>query len=94
MWRFLSTCRSPRSGRVGIIVGYDGAWLKPGKARNSQEGVGTAIGALSGHVVACGRRTKQCSRCKPGAPCGRVDCQVSHVGSSGSMFINDDGCNL
>ena len=72
-------------GRVGMGVSYDGAWLKPGTAYNSQEGIGSAIGTLSGQVVASGRRSKQCLRCKPGAPCGRADCNANHVGASGAM---------
>ena len=72
-------------GRVGVAISFDGAWSKRGNARNSQEGIATAIGCRSGQVVASGRRSKQCSRCKPDAPCGRADCTANHVGSSGSM---------
>ena len=72
-------------GHVGLAISFDGAWQKPGQARNSQEGYSAAIGVRSGKVVASARRSKQCRHCKPGAPCERADCNANHVGASGAM---------
>ena len=72
-------------GRVLIGISFDTAWPKRGRGFNSQEGFGTAIGFRTGKVVTGLRRSKQCSRCKPGQPCGLPTCNANHVGSSGAM---------
>lgn len=73
-------------GCVGIQLEMDGQWQKPGKGYNSKEGATTAVGGRTRKIVAGAHRSKDCSHCKRlQMPCGRVDCNKNHVGSSASM---------
>ena len=60
-------------GRVPITVEYDMCWAKrsSGKAYNSLEGSGSALGAVTGKVLLSRVMTKDCDRCRKGL-CGSV----------------------
>ena len=70
-------------GRVPLTITYDGRWQKPGAAKNSMEGFGAAMGGRGKKVVASTWFSKDCSRCKVGAPCG--NCNRTFAGPSGNM---------
>ncbi|KAL1503516.1 hypothetical protein AB1Y20_011996 [Prymnesium parvum] len=59
-------------GEVPVSIAYDAQWMKPGKAMNSAEGYGEAIGSLSRKCVMTAHRSK-------------VGPLANHRGSSGSM---------
>ena len=74
-------------GRVPITCEYDMCWAKrsSGKAYNSLEGSGSALGAVSGKVLLSRVMTKDCDRCRKGLCEGGPRCNKNYSGSSGGM---------
>jgi hypothetical protein len=74
-------------GKVPITVEYDMCWAKrsSGKAYNSLEGSGSALGACTGKVLLSRVMKKDCDRCRKGICDGGPRCNRNYVGSSGGM---------
>ena len=74
-------------GRVPITVEYDMCWAKrsSGKAYNSMEGSGSALGAVTGKVLASRVMKKDCDKCKKGICDRGAGCNINYTGSSGGM---------
>ena len=74
-------------GKVPITVEYDMCWAKrsSGKAYNSLEGSGSALGAVTGKVLVSRVMKKDCDLCKKGICDGGAKCNKNYRGSSGGM---------
>jgi len=74
-------------GKVPITVEYDMCWAKrsSGKAYNSLEGSGSALGAVTGKVLVSKVMKKACDRCNKGICDGGSSCNRNYKGSSGGM---------
>jgi len=74
-------------GRVPITVEYDMCWAKrsSGKAYNSLEGSGSALGAVTGKVLVSKVMKKACDKCNKGTCDGGKLCNRNYTGSSGGM---------
>lgn len=83
-------------GKVPITVEYDMCWAKrsSGKAYNSLEGSGSALGAVTGKVLVSRVMKKDCDRCRKGICDGGPRCNKNYVGSSGAMESTAGGTML
>lgn len=74
-------------GKVPITVEYDMCWAKrsSGKAYNSLEGSGSALGAVTGKVLVSRVMKKDCDKCKKNICDRGAGCNINYSGSAGGM---------
>ena len=80
---------TPSTSPTLIQASFDGAWAKRGRAYNSLTGVGAAIGANTGKIIAYGTRNKRCMVCHNASAKGQTlaehDCRKNWLKSSKAM---------